>query len=61
MDLETRIAAINRRLEEVGSVFRTDDGLTIVGYFGQLAFLRKSFDSVDALEATVKNLKPRRV
>lgn len=41
------IEKINEMCEEMQSVFRTDDGLTLCGYFGHLTFLRRSFDSID--------------
>lgn len=50
MNTSERIAEINRKLEQIGSVFRTDDGLTIVGYFGHLIFLRRTYKSIEELE-----------
>ena len=50
MNTSERIAEINRKLEQSGSVFRTDDGLTLVGYFGNLTFLRRTFKSIDETE-----------
>lgn len=50
MNTSERIAEINRKLEQIGSVFRTDDGLTIVGYFGHLLFLRRTYKSIEELE-----------
>lgn len=50
MKEKERIAEINRKLKDAGSVFRTDDGLTIIGYFGNLTFLRKTYSSIEELE-----------
>ena len=58
MNKSERIADINRKLEQSGSVFRTEDGLTVVGYFGGLLFLRKSYKSIDELEQAVNRLTP---
>ena len=39
------VEKINAICEEIGSMFRTDDGLTLCAYIGNLTFLRRSFDS----------------
>lgn len=50
MNTSERIAEINRKLEQSGSVFRTEDGLTVVGYFGNMTFLRRTYQSIEELE-----------
>lgn len=50
MNTSERIAEINRKLEQSGSVFRTEDGLTVVGYFGNLLFLRRTYQSIEETE-----------
>lgn len=61
MDLKQRIDAINRDLQESGSAFRTEDGISIIGYFGNLTFLRRTFPSVEALEEAAMKCKLRRM
>ena len=43
------IEKINAICEEIGSMFRTDDGLTLCAFigakFGEIEFLRRTFDS----------------
>lgn len=39
------IDRINTLLAEMGSTFRTDDGVTLIKHLGGLTFLRRSFDS----------------
>lgn len=59
--MEERIERVNRLLEEMGSVFRVDEDLTMLGYFGNLTFLRRQFSTVEELEnyvaGCVKNYK----
>lgn len=59
--MEGRIERVNRLLEEIGSVFRVDEDLTMLGYFGNLTFLRRQFSTVEELEnyvtGCVKNYK----
>lgn len=43
---EAKIKAINDRLSEMGSKFRTSDGKTLIRYNGNLVFLKRSFDTV---------------
>ena len=40
------IEKINSMLESIGSNFRTEDGITITMYIGNLTFLKRSFDSI---------------
>ena len=49
-----RIANINRKLEASGSIFRTEDGLTVSGYIGNLTFLKKTYGSIEELEAAAE-------
>lgn len=49
------IEKINKILEDMGSKFRTDDGLTICMYVGHLVFLKRTFDSQEDLLAFVQN------
>lgn len=41
------IEKINSMLKEIGSDFRTEDGLTIVMHTGGMNFLKKTFNSID--------------
>lgn len=50
------IEEINKILEEMGSKFRTDDGLTICMYAGHLMFLKRTFDSQEELLSFVKSV-----
>ena len=50
-DMAERIARINRKLEASGSRFRTEDGLTVTGYFGNLTWLKKTYAGIEELEA----------
>ena len=54
-----RIKRINDVLENVGSNFRTKDGLTVSAYIGHLTFLKKSYSSIEELEHTVDRLERR--
>jgi len=49
-----RIAKINRKLETAGSVFRTEDGITVMGYIGSLTFLKKTYGSIEEFEAAAE-------
>ena len=49
--MKERIENINRKLEASGSIFRTEDGTTITGYIGKLTFLKKTYGSIEELEA----------
>ncbi len=46
------IQEINAILERIGSKFRTDDGVTLVGNFcvgdGSITFLRRTFESPES-------------
>jgi hypothetical protein len=39
------IKKINKKLEEKGSKFRTEDGFTICMYIGHLTFLKRNFET----------------
>ena len=54
--MDARIKDINDSLEAVGSKFRTEDGLTIMMYIGHLTFLRRTYESTEALEAAVEKI-----
>lgn len=49
------IEKINKILEEMGSKFRTEDGLTICMYAGHLMFLKRTFKSAEELLTFVKS------
>lgn len=48
--MKERIERVNKMLEEMGSVFRVDEDLTMLGYFGNLTFLRRQFSTIEELE-----------
>ena len=52
--MKERIENINRKLEASGSIFRTKDGTTVSGYIGNLTFLRKTYGSIEELEAAAE-------
>ena len=39
------IDIINKKLESIGSKFRTVDGLTLIMYIGHMQFIKKTFNS----------------
>ena len=53
--VEKRIKNINNKLESAGSIFRTKDGLTIVGHIGHLTFLKRTYGSIEELEEASDN------
>lgn len=55
--MEERIRAINDTLERIGSRFRTEDGRVMAMYTGNLIFLRKTFRSIDDMEAAVEKAR----
>lgn len=53
------VGRINQLLAEMGSTFRTEDGVTLVKHLGGLVFLRKIFDSPDECLRFVKAINAR--
>lgn len=53
------IEKINQHLENIGSNFRTDDGITLVAYIGHMTFLRRTFRSVEECFNYVMNCKAK--
>lgn len=49
------IEEVNKILRDIGSNFRTNDGVSICMYSGHLMFLKKTFESPDELLAFVKS------
>lgn len=39
------VSEINAMCKKMNSVFRTEDGLTLIGHVGGLVFLKREFDS----------------
>ena len=56
-ELNAKIRNINTHLKRIGSNFQTEDGLTIIGYFGHLLFLKRTFSSTDDLYDYVFSIK----
>ncbi len=51
------VERINRLLAEMGSLFRTEDGMKLVRHCGGLRFLVKRFDTQEACLAYVQKVK----
>lgn len=52
-----RIAAVNKTLSEMGSVFRVDEDLVMLGCFGNMTFLRRYFPTIEDLEEYVNRCR----
>ena len=51
------IEKINNHLQKIGSKFRTEDGLTISMYIGNLTFLKRTFVTQEECLQFVLNCK----
>lgn len=51
------IEQINRLLADMGSLFRTEDGVRLIRHCGGLRFLVKQFDTPEACLAYVQEVR----
>lgn len=57
MTVAERIDRVNKKLSDMGSIFRADEDFVILGYVGSLTFLRRKFNSLEELETYVERCR----